>query len=56
MKIKQREDNFGPPLRRILRRRVTWHDPMLVLNMSLFNFTDGWRRTLLKYEYTRSYA
>jgi hypothetical protein len=21
------------------------HDPMLVLNMSIFNFADGWNRT-----------
>jgi hypothetical protein len=29
---------------------------MLVLNLALFNFTDGWSRTLSKYEYARSYA
>ena len=29
---------------------------MLVLNMSIFNFTDGWRRTFSKYESTRFYA
>ena len=56
MKTKQREDNFWHPLRRIFRRRVTRHDPMLVLNMSNFNFTDGWRRTLLKPENARTYA
>jgi hypothetical protein len=27
---------------------------MLVLNMSTFNFTDGWNRTFSKYEYARS--
>ena len=32
------------------------HDPMLVFNMSIFNFTDGWSRTFSKYEYARSYA
>jgi hypothetical protein len=26
---------------------------MLVLNMSIFNFTDGWNRTFSKYEYAR---
>jgi hypothetical protein len=29
---------------------------MLVFNMSIFNFTDGWNRTFSKYEYARSYA
>jgi len=29
---------------------------LLVLNLSNFNFTDGWRRTLLKHEYARTYA
>ena len=29
---------------------------MLVLNMSIFNFTDGWNRTFSKYEYARSGA
>ena len=27
---------------------------MLVLNMSIFNFTDGWNRTFEKYEFARS--
>jgi hypothetical protein len=26
---------------------------MLVLNMSIFNLTDGWSRTFSKYEYAR---
>jgi hypothetical protein len=25
-------------------RRRRMHDPMLVLNMSIFNFADGWDR------------
>jgi hypothetical protein len=29
---------------------------MLVLNMSIFNFTDGWSRTFSKYEYVRFWA
>jgi hypothetical protein len=29
---------------------------MLVLNMSIFNFTDGSNRTFSKYEYARSYV
>jgi hypothetical protein len=54
--MKTKEQSFGPSLRRIFRRRVRRHDPMLVLNMSIFNFTDGWSRTLSKYEYARFYA
>ena len=27
---------------------------MLVFNMSIFNFTDGWHRTFSKYQYARS--
>ncbi len=56
MKTKQRENNFRSTLRKVFRRRAGRHDPMLVFNMSIFNFTDGWRRTLSKYEYARSYA
>ena len=26
------------------RRQRRSHDPMLVLNMSIFNFSDGWER------------
>jgi len=26
---------------------------MLVLNMSMFNFTDGWSRTFSQYDYAR---
>ena len=29
----------------IFRLRRPKHDPMLVLNMSFFNFADGWNRT-----------
>jgi hypothetical protein len=53
MKTKQRENNFWHALRGRLRRHGRRHDPMLVLNMSNFNFTDGWRRTFFKYEYAR---
>jgi hypothetical protein len=54
--MKTKEQSFRQSLRRIFRRRVRRHDPMLVLNMSIFNFTDGWSRTLSKYEYARFYA
>ncbi len=56
MKAKSRENNFRSTLRKTFRRRAHRHDPMLVLNMSIFNFTDGWRRTFSKHEYARSYA
>ncbi len=56
MKIKQRENNVRSTLRKIFRRTVRRHDPMLVLNMSIFNFTDGWSRTFSKHEYARFYA
>jgi hypothetical protein len=56
MKAKQRDSNFRGTLRKVFRRRTRRHDPMLVLNMTSFNFTDGWSRTLSKYEYGRSYA
>jgi hypothetical protein len=56
MKTKQRENNLSSRLRKVFRRRAHRHDPMLVLNISNFNFTDGWRRTFSKYEYGRFYA
>ena len=30
---------------KLFRRNRRRHDPMLVLNMSIFNFADGWNRT-----------
>jgi len=54
MRTKQRENNFRSWLRKLFQRRAQRHDPMLVFNMSIFNFTDGWRRTLSKYEYAPS--
>jgi hypothetical protein len=56
MKTKQDENNVWHTLRTGFRRRAQRHDPMLVLNMSNFNFTDGWRRAFLKHEYARSNA
>ena len=35
------------------KRRARRHDPMLVLNMSLFNFTDGWARVFSREQYGR---
>ncbi|PYL85006.1 MAG: hypothetical protein DMF17_09880 [Verrucomicrobia bacterium] len=37
--------SFARKQREIFRRRRRMHDPMLVLNMSIFNFADGWNRT-----------
>jgi hypothetical protein len=56
MNAKHRENNFRSRLRKVFQRSGARHDPMLVLNMSIFNFTDGWNRTFSKYEYARSYA
>ena len=42
-------------MRDIFRRPAPRHDPLLVFNMSIFNFTEGWSRTFSKYEYERSY-
>jgi hypothetical protein len=56
MKTKQRENNFRRALGKIFQPSPRRHDAMLVFNMSIFNFTDGWRRTLSKYEYARFYA
>jgi hypothetical protein len=56
MKTKQAENNFWHTLRKRSRPRAKRHDPMLLLNLTNFNFTDGWRRTFLKDEYARSNA
>jgi hypothetical protein len=56
MKTKQRENIFGRTLRKASRRHGHRHDPMLVLNMSIFNFANGWSRTFSKFENPRSYA
>jgi hypothetical protein len=34
----------------MFRRRRRMHDPMLVLNMSIFNAADGWNRTFHQLE------
>ena len=54
--MKNKEHSFSSRLRQVFRRRAQRHDSMLVLNMSIFNFTDGWRRTFSKHEYARFYA
>ena len=42
--------------RKIFRRSAPAHDPLLSLNMTLFNYTDSWSRTFAKDEYGRSWA
>jgi hypothetical protein len=57
MKTKEeRGNNWKGTVRRIFRRRASRHDPMLVLNLTTFNFTDGWSRTFSKSQYARFYA
>jgi hypothetical protein len=53
MKLKQSQTNLRPRLSRIFRRSRGRHDPMLVLNMALFNFTDGWNRAFSREQYAR---
>ena len=53
MKTKQTQNNLKRALQRILGMRETEHDPMLVLNMSFFNETDGLSRTFSKDENAR---
>jgi hypothetical protein len=36
----------GRRLREIFRRRPQMQNPMLVLNMSIFNFGGGWNRII----------
>jgi hypothetical protein len=53
MKLKRSQTNPRPKLPKILRRSRRRHDPMLVLNMALFNFTDGWNRAFSREQYAR---
>jgi hypothetical protein len=41
--IEQRK--VGAQRREMISRRRRIHDPMLVFNMSIFNFANGWSRT-----------
>lgn len=40
-----RKQRIMPRWRQISWRHQPAHDPMLVFNMSIFNFADGWSRT-----------
>jgi hypothetical protein len=54
MKLQQIQTNSKSRLPKSFRRRSRRrHDPMLVLNMTLFNFTDGWNRAFLREQYAR---
>jgi len=43
--MKTRQRSLAGTWREMFRRHRRRHDPMLVLNMSIFNFADGWSRT-----------
>jgi hypothetical protein len=43
--MKIQRQNFTDRWREMFPRRRRKHDPMLVLNMSIFNFARGWNRT-----------
>jgi hypothetical protein len=54
MKLKRSQTNSRSKAPKILQRRSRRrHDPMLVLNMALFNFTDGWNRAFSREQYAR---
>ena len=44
-RTKAPQRSFAAEWRETFRRRRRRHDPMLVLNMAIFNFDDGWNRT-----------
>ena len=43
-RLKIPQKNFAQKWRERFQRRRRKHDPMLALNMSVFNFDDGWNR------------
>jgi hypothetical protein len=43
-KIRIEQRNLGAKRREMTSRRRRVHDPMLVLNMSIFNLSRGWER------------
>jgi hypothetical protein len=53
MKTTQGRNNFTRALRRLFRLGARRHDPLLLLNMSLFNFIGGWDRTFAPDDYAR---
>jgi hypothetical protein len=53
MKTKLRQITPRRSSRELLRKRAYRPDPMLRLNISFFNFTDGWARVFSKEQYGR---
>jgi hypothetical protein len=53
MKTKQGRNNFRRALRKLFRLGMPRHDPLLLLNMSRFNFIGGWDRTFAQDDYAR---
>lgn len=53
MKTKPGRNNFSRTLRKLFRLATRRHDPLLLLNMSQFNFTGGWDRTFAQDDYAR---
>jgi hypothetical protein len=43
-KIRIEQRNLGSERREMISVRRRVHDPMLVLNMSIFNYSPGWER------------
>ncbi len=56
MRTEQSEKNFKDTLRKIFGRRRRRRVSLLALNILVFNFRDGWRRTLSRRESARFYA
>jgi hypothetical protein len=54
--MKTKHNTFIRFWRKVFQRSRLKHDPLLSLNMSLFNYTDGWSRTFAKEEYGRGWA
>jgi len=53
MKFKRPQTISRNKLSKILRRFPRRHDPTLVLNLALFNYTDGSNRVFSKEQYAR---
>jgi hypothetical protein len=47
-RVKTSQRTVAGEWRRTFARRRRFHDPLLVLNMSVFNFDDGWNRIFNK--------
>jgi hypothetical protein len=54
LKTKPPRENLARSWRGKIQRRRKNHDPLLVLNMSIFNFAGGWDRLLNRPEVYRN--